>query len=146
MNYERLENDHERIEEDVGDRNIRPGGDISPDDDANNARNDIATFLSDKLTVSLTPEQLQIIVSLSNEENISCASRQLHEIHKVMITIIQNLQTEARVLSEDVAKLKRQAKRTQIMHSCYIFYSLLCVIILIFAVILMVFQPSYHQH
>ena len=142
MNYERLENDHERIEEDVGDRNIRPGGDISPDDDASNGYTDIATFLSDKLT----PEQLQIIVSLSNEEYISCASRQLHEIHKVMITIIQNLQTEARVLSEDVAKLKRQAKRTQIMHSCYIFYSLLCVIILIFAVILMVFQPSYHQH
>ena len=141
MNYERLENDHERIEEDVGDRNIRPG-DISPDDGASNGRTDIATFLSDKLT----PEQLQIIVSLSNEENISCASRQLHEIHKVMITIIKNLQTEALVLTEDLAKLKRQAKRTRRMHSCYIFYSLLCVIILIFAVILMVFQPSYHQH
>ena len=95
MNYERLENDHERIEEDVGDRNIRPG-DISPDDGASNGRTDIATFLSDKLT----PEQLQIIVSLSNEENISCATRQLHEIHKVMITIIKNLQTEALVLTD----------------------------------------------
>ena len=142
MNYERLENDHERIEEDVGDRNIRPGGDISSNDDASNAHIGIPMFLSDKLT----PEQLQIIVSLSNEENISCASRQLHEIHKIMITIIKNLQTEARLLSEDFSKLKRQAKRTQRMHSCYIFYSLLCVIILIFAVILMVFQPSYHQH
>ena len=127
MTYERLEN--ERIEEDVDDRSITIEGDIASNDGASNE-----SFLADQITYA----QLQTLFSESNEEN--------RKLIKIMITSIKNLKDEIRIQSKDFAKSKKEAKRIQKMHHCYIFYSLLCIIILIFAVIILVFLPSYHQN
>ena len=149
MSYRRLEN-HERIEEDVDIRHTIDG-DIAINDGASDENNEIFEFFRDKLA----PGPFQILLSLSNGENDgslqpllqdNTAIQQLNEIHKFMVTTIRNLQIEVRLQSETCAKLKKRAKKTQRLHACYIFYSLLCVIILIFAVILIVFLPSYQQH
>ena len=127
MTYERLEN--ERIEEDVDDRSITIYGDIASNDGAS-----IASILADQITDA----QLQTLFLESNEEN--------RKLIRIMITSIKNLKNEIRIQSKDFAKSKNEAKRIQKMHHCYIFYRLLCIIILIFAVIILVFLPSYHQN
>ena len=127
MTYERLEND--RIEENVDDRSITIDGDIASNDGAS-----IASILADQITDA----QLQTLFLESNEEN--------RKLIKIMITSIKNLKDEIRIQSKDFVKSKNEAKRIQKMHHCYIFYSLLCIIILIFAVIILVFLPSYHQN
>ena len=127
MTYERLEND--RIEENVDDRSITIDGDIAPNDGAS-----IASILADQITDA----QLQTLFLESNEEN--------RKLIKILISSIKNLKDEFRMQSKDFAKFKNEAKRLQKMHHCYIFYSLLCIIILIFAVIILVFLPSYHQN
>ena len=127
MTYERLEN--ERIEEDVNDRSINIKGDIDSNDGAS-----IASILADQITDA----QLQTLFLDSNEEN--------RKLIKIMITSIKNLKNEIRIQTIDFVKSKKEAKRIQKMHNCYIFYSLLCTIILIFAVIILVFLPSYHQN
>ena len=127
MTYERLET--ERIEEDVDNRSITIEGDIASIDGAS-----IASILVD----GITDAQLQSLFLESNEEN--------RKLIKIMVTAIQNLKTTARIQSKNFSKFKKEAKRIQKMHHCYIFYSLLCIIILIFAVIILVFLPSYHQN
>ena len=127
MTYERLEN--ERIEEEVDNQNISIEGDIASNEGASDA-----SILVDEINDA----QLQSLFLESNEQN--------RKVIKMLITSIQKLKTADRLKSKDFAKFKKEATRIQKMHHCYIFYSLLCIIILIFAVIFLVFLPSYHQN
>ena len=127
MTYERLEN--ERIEEEVDNQNISIEGDIASNEGASDA-----SILVDEINDA----QLQSLFLESNEQN--------RKLIKMLITSIQKLKTADRLKSKDFAKFKKEATRIQKMHHCYIFYSLLCIIILIFAVIILVFLPSYHQN
>ena len=127
MTYERLEN--ERIEEEVDNQNISIEGDIASNEGASDA-----SILVDEINDA----QLQSLFLESNEQN--------RKVIKMLITSIQKLKTADRLKSKDFAKFKKEATRIQKMHHCYIFYSLLCIIILIFAVIILVFLPSYHQN
>ena len=126
MTYERLET--ERIEEDVDNQSTTREGIIASNDGASNENN---------LVYEITDAQLQSLYLESNEEN--------RKLIKIMVTSIQNLKTTARIRSKDFSKFKKEAKIRQKMHHCYIFYSLFCIIILIFAVIILVFLPSFHQ-
>ena len=127
MTYERLEN--ERIEEEVDNQNISIEGDIASNEGASDA-----SILVDEINDA----QLQSLFLESNEQN--------RKVIKMLITSIQKLKTADRLKSKDFAKFKKEATRIQKMHHFYIFYSLLCIIILIFAVIILVFLPSYHQN